>query len=71
MIGCSARRTVTVTGRKGEATMHDLVIGGGMIVDGTGAPMFEADVAVTNGLIAQIGTPAEGREGLSAIARPD
>jgi N-acyl-D-aspartate/D-glutamate deacylase len=39
--------------------MHDLVIRGATVVDGTGAPPIVADVAVENGLISDIGR-AEG-----------
>lgn len=35
--------------------MHDVVIRGGNVVDGTGAPAVIADVAVTNGLITGVG----------------
>ena len=36
--------------------MHDLVISGGTLVDGTGAAPRRADVAVTDGLITEVGT---------------
>jgi N-acyl-D-aspartate/D-glutamate deacylase len=35
--------------------MHDLVVRGGTIVDGSGAPRFTGDIAVSNGLIAEVG----------------
>ena len=35
--------------------MHDLVIRGGTIVDGSGAPSFTGDVAIQDGRIAEIG----------------
>jgi N-acyl-D-aspartate/D-glutamate deacylase len=38
--------------------MHDLVIRGGTVVDGTGAPARTADVAVTDGLITGVGNLA-------------
>ena len=35
--------------------MHDTVIRGGTIVDGTGKPSFTGDVAITDGRIAAVG----------------
>ena len=35
--------------------MHDLVVKGGTVVDGTGAAPFTADVAVRDGLIVDVG----------------
>src|SRR6478672_222446 len=35
--------------------MHDLVIKGGSVVDGTGAPARTADVAITDGIITEVG----------------
>ena len=36
--------------------MHDVIITGGTVVDGTGAPAIQADVAVSGGTITHIGT---------------
>src|ERR1700674_1531923 len=38
---------------------YDIVIKGGTIVDGTGAPRFDADLALANGRIAEIGRISE------------
>jgi N-acyl-D-aspartate/D-glutamate deacylase len=35
--------------------MHDLVIRGGTVVDGTGAPARTADVAITDGVVTEVG----------------
>ena len=35
--------------------MHELVIRGGTVVDGTGAPARAADVAVDGGLVTEVG----------------
>jgi N-acyl-D-aspartate/D-glutamate deacylase len=40
--------------------MYDLLIKNGTIVDGNGAPRYRADVAVSNGKIAEIGTVTDG-----------
>lgn len=44
----------------------DLVIRGGTVVDGTGAPGFAADVGVTDGLICEIGPNLSGDRVLDA-----
>src|SRR5581483_2239495 len=41
--------------RKREAGMHDIVIRGGTIVDGTGKAAFSGDVAIADGKIAAVG----------------
>jgi len=47
--------------------MHDLVIRGGRVVDGTGAPARIADVAIDGGLITQVGEVAgAGRREIDA-----
>ncbi|MDJ0788892.1 MAG: amidohydrolase family protein [Myxococcota bacterium] len=45
----------------------DLVIRNGNVVDGTGAPPFPADVAITNGIITRVGeVPERGAEEIDA-----
>jgi N-acyl-D-aspartate/D-glutamate deacylase len=47
--------------------MTDIVIRNGTIIDGTGAPPFEADIAIENGRIAAIGKiPSRGIEEIDA-----
>ena len=47
--------------------MHDLVIRGGTVVDGTGAPARTADVAITDGVITDVGkVDGAARETLDA-----
>lgn len=36
--------------------MHDVVVSGGLVIDGTGAKPFTADVAVTDGRVTAVGT---------------
>ena len=50
--------------------MHDLVIRGGSVVDGTGAGRFVADVAVDGGVITAVGhISAQGREEIDATGK--
>ncbi|MGE0383158.1 MAG: amidohydrolase family protein [Gammaproteobacteria bacterium] len=50
--------------------MHDLVIRGGTVVDGTGAPPFQADVAIDTGVVTQVGpVHGRGREEIDAAGR--
>lgn len=50
--------------------MHDLVIRGGTIVDGSGSKPFVGDVAVDNGLITLVGkVDAQGREEIDATGK--
>lgn len=47
--------------------MHDLVIRGGLLVDGTGAPARQADVAIDDGVITAVGVIAgKGRREIDA-----
>jgi N-acyl-D-aspartate/D-glutamate deacylase len=47
--------------------MHDLVIKGGTVVDGTGAPARTADVAITDGVVTDVGrVDGAARETLDA-----
>lgn len=50
--------------------MHDLVIRGGTVVDGTGNERFVADVAIDGGLITKVGgAVAPGREEIDATGK--
>lgn len=50
--------------------MHDLVIRGGTVLDGTGAPRFVADVAIDGGVITAVGKiSASGREEIDATGK--
>ncbi|MFT7583017.1 MAG: N-acyl-D-amino-acid deacylase [Myxococcota bacterium] len=46
--------------------MHDLVIRGGTIVDGTGAPRFTGDVAIDGGIITAVGAAGSARREIAA-----
>ncbi len=50
--------------------MHDLVIRGGTIVDGSGQPSFTGDIAIDGGLITTVGTvTSQGREEIDASGK--
>ena len=50
---------------------YDVVIHGGMIVDGTGNPWYRADLGIRDGKIARIGTldPGQGRRAIDAAGK--
>jgi N-acyl-D-aspartate/D-glutamate deacylase len=50
--------------------MHDLVVRNGTVVDGTGGPTFEGDVAIDDGRITAVGEVTErGKEEIDASGR--
>ena len=50
--------------------MHDLVIRGGTIVDGSGKPNFTGDIAIDGGLITAVGSvETQGREEIDASGK--
>ncbi len=50
--------------------MHDLVIRGGLVVDGTGAKPYAADVAIDAGMVTAVGpVEAPGREEIDASGK--
>ena len=46
--------------------MHDLVIRGGTLVDGTGAPSFSGDLGISAGRVAEVGKVGAGRREIDA-----
>jgi N-acyl-D-aspartate/D-glutamate deacylase len=59
------------SGAVGQAAQYDLVIHGGRVVDGTGAPWYWGDLAVSGGRIAAIGRidPRSGRRAIDASGK--
>jgi N-acyl-D-aspartate/D-glutamate deacylase len=51
--------------------MHDLLIRGGTLVDGTGAPARRADVAISDGYVTEVGTAATPTVGGAARRKPE
>ena len=50
--------------------MHDLIVRGGTVVDGTGAPAISADVAVDDGRITEVGA-LDGAEAAQVLDATD
>src|SRR5437870_7339274 len=61
-VGCARLRAVAD---------YDLLIRGGTLVDGTGAPPRTADVAVTGGRIAEVGTMGNGAASAARLIDAD
>ncbi len=57
----SAALVVVLATGCGETPVYDTVLVGGIVVDGTGAPAYLADVAINDGRIADIGPELGGR----------
>jgi N-acyl-D-aspartate/D-glutamate deacylase len=58
---CSENKYICTDIGKGGTVEHELIISGGTVIDGTGAPGMLADVAVDNGRITRIGDLGEAR----------
>src|SRR6185312_107039 len=54
----SRERAAAQHAARQETSMHDTVIRGGTIIDGTGAPSQTGDVAIDGGRIVQVGGKA-------------
>jgi N-acyl-D-amino-acid deacylase len=53
-----------------EMSQYDLVVRGGMIADGTGAPLRPGDVAIKDGIIVALGTvEGSGTEEIDAVGK--
>lgn len=67
-IVCVLALVVISVGSQSTTPEFDLVIQSGRILDGSGNPWFEADIAIANGKIVEIGKidPARGREKINA-----
>lgn len=63
--------TGVVASSQAQAPRYDVVIHGGRIVDGTGAPWYLADVAISDGRIVAIGriAPGLGRRAVDATGK--
>lgn len=68
LLGASNARAQATQRATPAPVTYDVVIHGGRIVDGTGAPWFAADLAVSNGRIAAIGhiDPSRGTRAIDA-----
>ena len=61
--GCATGGPAVAYGEGGQfgQNQYDLVVRNGLVVDGTGSPARRADVAITNGKIAAVGSLADAR----------
>jgi N-acyl-D-aspartate/D-glutamate deacylase len=59
-------RASTSRSRENPPMAADVVIKGGTVVDGTGAPGRKADVAVTGGVVTEVGPDLDGKRTLDA-----
>src|SRR5256885_1434387 len=64
-VGHAGRRSIAAVTRE-IAMSADIVIRGGSLVDGTGAPARTADIAISDGVVSDIGDGLDGRRVLDA-----
>src|SRR5438309_483906 len=64
-VGHAGRRSFA-TATRGIPMTADIVIRGGSLVDGTGAPARTADIAITDGVVSDIGEGLDGKRVLDA-----
>ena len=56
--------------QSGDITLHELVICGAALANGSGAPCFAGNLAITAGVITQVGGSACHWSALSLAGRP-
>lgn len=66
---CGCQRSGEVT-RQATAPIYDIVIRGGLVLDGTGAAAIKADIAIKDGRFVKVGViAARGKQELDAAGR--